>query len=236
VPNLALSSPADFDDLFDQLWATLQWTYDGDIPPEYLFDKALDLPIPDFDATSTLPTSLSKQLATDCFEDIIIDPMCPGLTQRPPVDHPNSIDRAPNEPLLSLKLPGETQRPPVDNNNNNTCLTEARQAIMPIPNCPGVPQTPPADNTITNGEAPMHLSSHNSPGDNQILPVNLQYHEHSKDAVSPSISSQAPTSGLPRESQTLTPFADDTVPTWNLPTTLTQMINSPIPTITQSPK
>jgi len=39
VPNPALSSPTALDDLLDHLWQTSQWTYDGDIPPEYLFGE-----------------------------------------------------------------------------------------------------------------------------------------------------------------------------------------------------
>jgi len=72
APNLALSLPAAINALFDQLWNTSQWQYNGEIPPKYLFDEPLDLPLPEDDADITLPLSLDEQLATACLEELIL--------------------------------------------------------------------------------------------------------------------------------------------------------------------
>jgi len=60
-PHFSSLPAAMVNDLFDTLWQNNQWTYDGNLPPEYLFPETIDIP------TNNPP---DDQLAPDALEYI----------------------------------------------------------------------------------------------------------------------------------------------------------------------
>jgi len=52
--------------LFEQLWTTSQWIYDGDIPHEYLFPETPDLPNSNDNPVNNVS---NHQLATNILDD-----------------------------------------------------------------------------------------------------------------------------------------------------------------------
>jgi len=69
MPNFTSLSSETINNLFETLWTTSQWIYDGDIPLEYLFPKTHN--IPDVFETDADDTAVPDgQLATDSLDII----------------------------------------------------------------------------------------------------------------------------------------------------------------------
>jgi len=61
--------PSVIDATFDNIWINSPWQYDGNMPPEYIFPKTIDLPAgnsTDVAMTLNIP---NDQLATDTLEE-----------------------------------------------------------------------------------------------------------------------------------------------------------------------
>jgi len=139
APHLVRSSHTEVDNIFDQLWTHAQWHYDGNIPPEYLFDELTDLPTKANDPP--LPNmSLTDQLAPDHLVDIIIDPMCPNLLQGSSQLH-YGPPLVPPGPTTHLSVE-ETQRSPISFMNNSGANFEPPAVHPDSP--PGDTNAPPS--------------------------------------------------------------------------------------------
>jgi len=95
------SLPADsVNDLFDHLWNTSQWVYDGNIPPKYLFPETSDLSDNDINNDQDIS---NNQLATDLLDDETLNFYISG--EPPPLlNHQQQIANLAESDLTSDQL------------------------------------------------------------------------------------------------------------------------------------
>jgi len=163
-------------DLFDTLWQNIQWTYDGDVPPEYLFPENIDFPTHEMEP--------DDQLATDTLDHL--DYYLPDLSGPKPnlsTQHQLSPVNVVTVPMvqtdntsvapLPLDQPNHIRvanLPPEQNDN-------PRVAILPL-----TPTQNP--NTI-----PLPLDQNHNPG---VAALPLDQMEHTRVALLPPAQSHCP--------------------------------------------
>jgi len=131
----------------------LQWQYEGDIPPEYLFPKNIDIPAFDDDMALSHETSPDDQLAPDHLKDIFFYPMSPGEHHTSPaLPTPTETNGESREPPISTfpsqfgasttqpTMPRATNEPPAIHLTLRNGETNA-----PPPHYPGASIEPPAN-------------------------------------------------------------------------------------------
>jgi len=88
TPNFSSLPSNTVNDLFEMLWTTSQWTYAGNIPPQYLFHETPDLPNTYDNSESSNQFLQDSQLATDFNEESYFEYYITGTNQiqQPPPD------------------------------------------------------------------------------------------------------------------------------------------------------